>query len=368
VANPNITLEVTAVPEDLYVSKFETAQLAGDSPDVATLYSKSQMFYFEPLNDAVYANHGLDLAEYNAALVSSCGYESEVYCVGTTLGAVVMLYNKEMFDAAGLDYPSASTPMSWEQFAETAGKLTVPSDDITSYVFGGGADAPMFYSDLATFLSDDGRTVEATKPGFVSSFETLAGMVSAGDMPSADQSTAATGGGGGIQSMFVEGQLAMVVGDNYMMEQLESAGIDYGIAPVPVEQGTEPWTTVWTDAWGIPTGAAHPAEAATFLAFLANEAQAIQGERGFMPLRTSDAEAWADSEARSQLVEASKLARVGIFHPDIFSWTPPLMDAYTAVLRGDPALATLEEAEPKAQEGNDRTWELWDATVMQAGK
>ena len=37
-SHPNITLEVTLVPEDLYVTKLDTAFAAGSPPDVALMY------------------------------------------------------------------------------------------------------------------------------------------------------------------------------------------------------------------------------------------------------------------------------------------------------------------------------------------
>ena len=51
----------------------------------------------------------------------------------------MLIYNKAMFDAAGLEYPSAAEPLTIDEYAELAAQLTVPNDDITQRV---GAPAP----------------------------------------------------------------------------------------------------------------------------------------------------------------------------------------------------------------------------------
>ena len=98
-----------------------------------------------------------------------------------------LLYNKAMFDAAGLEYPSATEPMTIDEYAELAAQLTVPSDDITQQVWGGSAEEPYWWMHRTNMFSEDGRQVE----GFVNdestkhTYQVLADMVKAGHAPSA---------------------------------------------------------------------------------------------------------------------------------------------------------------------------------------
>jgi multiple sugar transport system substrate-binding protein len=365
--NDGVNIEITYVPEDTYATKLQTALLA-DAPDIASPYGADTYFSFEPLGPTVFEPYGIDPADYNAVLPSFCGIDGEIYCMGTTVGNMGLFYNKDMFDAAGLPYPAADSAMSFDDFAELAAKLTVPGDDATR-VWGGGGDIVQAYMDPAYYLDETGRTVDVLNPGYEGTLETLAGMVAAGTFPSSGQTLSVGGSddGFGFQTMFVAGKLAMFIGDNYAVDQLEAEGINYGLAPTPIVAGGEPWVPVWTNGYGIPAASKHADMAAKFLAFLSTEGQTIQANYGQMPLKTSVAESWANTEGRQQLVEVSKLARTGIFNPNQWAWNAPLIDAYKAAMRGEPVVPLLEDAQPKAQQGNETTWETFDQAAAAAG-
>ena len=361
--NDGVNIEITYVPEDTYPTKLQTALLA-DAPDIAQPYGADTMLSFEPLDDVVFAANGLSLDDYNAVEESFCGLDGTIYCMGTTVGNMGLFYNKAMFDAAGLAYPSSSEPLSFDDFAAMAAQLTVRGSD-ADYVWGGGGDILQAYLDPAYYLDDTGRTVDVLNDGYVSTVETLAGMVADGTFPSSGQTLSVGGSddGFGFQTMFTEGKLAMFIGDNYAVDAIESTDIEYGITPVPVVAGGEAWVPVWTPGFGIPLTSKHKDAAADFLLFLATDGQDIQAKYGQMPILTSVAEKWANTEGRKQLVEVSKLARTGIFNPNQWAWNAPLIDAYKAALRGEPVLPLLEDAQPKAQQANDTTWDTFDQAV-----
>ena len=363
--NDGVNIEITYVPEDTYATKLQTALLA-DAPDIASPYGADTLFSFEPLNTVFEAND-IDVDDYNATLVSNCGWDDKIYCMGTTVGNMALFYDKAKFDAAGIAYPSSTEAMTFDEFAELSAELTVPGDE-SAYVWGGGTDIVQAYIDPAYYLDETGRTVDVLNDGYVDTLETLAGMVAAGTAPSAGQTLSVGGSddGFGLQTMFTDGKLAMFVGDNYAVDALETAGIDYGLAPTPIVAGGEARVPVWTNAYGIPTGAKHPDVAADFLAFFSTEGQTIQAEYGQMPLLTSVADTWADTEGRQQLVDVSKLARTGTFNPNQWAWNSPLIDAYKLVMQGQDVRTLLEDAQPKAQQANDTTWETFDQAAKAA--
>ena len=353
-----ITVEVTYIPEDTYVTKLQTAMLA-DSPDLATVYNTGLMFDFLPLNESVYDANDIAVDGFNAALSNFCGWDGTVYCVGSSVGNMVLFYNKALFDAAGVAYPDPATPLTFDEFAALAAQLTLPGADEESTVWGAGAATLLAYLDPADVLDDTGRIVEATKPEFVDTVETLAGMAAAGDMPSIAQAEA-VGGAEGATALFLEGKLAMYIADNYVIGSAEVAGIDFGLAPTPVVAGSDPWIVTWTNAVGIPRDAANPEASADFLAYLATAGQEAEAQGGHMPLSIAAAETWATTEVRQQLLAVSRLVRPSVFNPNQWAWNSPLLDAYEAALRGEPALPLLEAAQPNAQQANDVTWDNFD--------
>ena len=189
-ANPNINLEITQIPEDQYVVKIDTALAAGSPPDVGFLYEPT-LGESRPGTAARRRRstaHEIDLKDFNQSVMQGlCTIDGKVYCLGSYTGAVVLLYNKAMFDAAGIEYPSASEPMTIDQYAEIAQKLTAPSDDLPQYVWGASAEAPYWWMDRSTMFSADGRTTaglindDATKH----TYEVLGNMIAQGWSPGA---------------------------------------------------------------------------------------------------------------------------------------------------------------------------------------
>ena len=106
--NPNVNVEITLIPEDQYVVKIDTALAAGSPPDIGYLYDRRWVKAGKilPLDETI-AAHEIDLEDLNQGIIGNCTIDGQVYCLGSYTGAVPLLYNKTMFDEAGLDYPSA---------------------------------------------------------------------------------------------------------------------------------------------------------------------------------------------------------------------------------------------------------------------
>ncbi len=352
-------------PEDTYPTKLETALLA-DAPDLAAPYGTNTFFSFTPLNK-IFKDRGINVSDYNAVLTSFCGWDGKLYGIGTTVGNMALFYNKDMFDAAGLPYPSATAPMTFDDYATIAGKLTKAVGNST-HIWGAGADILQAYIDPAYYLDSTGRKVEVLNDGYLGAVKTIAGMVAAGVTPSSGQALSVGGSDDslGLQAMFTSGRLAMFIGDNFATDSAEAANMNFGLAPTPIVAGGTAWVPAWTNPFGIPLKSQHPTQAADFLAFLATDGQTIQASFGQMPLLTSVADTWANTEPRKELVQISKLARTGVFNPDQWAWNAPLIDAYSAALRGDPVQPLFADAQPKAQQANDATWKVFDQAVAAA--
>ncbi len=114
-AFPNITLEVTKLPDDQYYTSLKTKLASGECPDLILVQPKyagansviglAKAGYLEPLT-------GLKVMEkFSTAGLESFTYNNEVYAIP---GGVTMLgtyYNKDMFEANGL-----SVPTNWDEF------------------------------------------------------------------------------------------------------------------------------------------------------------------------------------------------------------------------------------------------------------
>jgi multiple sugar transport system substrate-binding protein len=369
-AHPTINLEMTLIPEDQYVVKLDTAMAAGSPPDLGFLYEPRWVKAGKilPLDDMI-AAHEINLEDFNQAIIQGqCTIDGHVYCLGSYTGAVVLLYNKAMFDAAGLEYPPATEPMSIDEYAALAEKLSVPNEDVTKRVWGGSAEAPYWWTDTATMFSEDGKQVL----GFVNDdatkhmYEVLGNMIAQGYSPSG--SIMQSMGTQGSEDLFRQGKLAMSIGDFSQISALDEADIDYGVATLPVEHaGDPPHLSVWTDGLAVFSDSAHPAEAQEFLAFLATEGQRLRVEvTGEPPLSAAAAAeyGWVDlgnTEARKQFLEATQVSGSNFFVPGFWDVVAPLDDAFNQIAGGEiTAAEALDAAAPRMQDRLDQAWETWE--------
>jgi multiple sugar transport system substrate-binding protein len=363
---PNIALEITQIPEDQYVTKIDTALAANDPPDISYIYERRwiKAGKFLPLDDMI-AEKEINLKTFNQGIMQDiCTYEGKVYCVGSYTGAVVLFYNKEMFDAAGVPYPSTTQAMTLDEYAVAAAKLAKSNDDIQQRIWGTTtAGAPYWWMDQRTEFSEDGRKTD----GFVNDDETahtyavLAQMVKDGHAPSSSQAQAL----GEANDLFAQKKAAMTIGDFSALATLENEGVQYGVAPVPAPKDTKPWVPVWTDSFGVFTQSQHAREAKEFLTFLATDGQRLRVKvAGDVPLDNALADElnWAGNHAgRRQFLEVIKLARPGVFVPGFWDVTTPLNDAFNAIVEeGKTAKEALDEAAPQMQDSLDKAWVTWE--------
>lgn len=365
--HPNITLEITQIPEDQYVTKIDTALAANDPPDVAFVYGGQQRWLkagkFLPINDMLQTD-GIKPADFNQNAMSLyCLYESKYYCIGSYTGAIVLVYNKGMFDAAGLKYPSASEPMTVDEYAALAIQLSKKSDDINQRVWGGSAGTTWWYMDWATNFSADGKQAEGfiNDDATVHTYDVLARMVKDGNAPSSADMQAL-----GDTDILAQKKQAMALTDLSVLATLEAQGIQYGVAPPPVEKrGDKPFIITWTDAFGVFSQSKHPKEAMQFVSFLATEGNKLRVQvTNTMPLNLTLADQlnWAgENSGRKEAVEVVKLARSSVFVPGFYEINGPLDDAFNAIVEGQKQpQEAMDEAAAQVQDSLDKAWETWD--------
>jgi multiple sugar transport system substrate-binding protein len=364
-ANPNIDLNITAYPEDNYGVKLDTAIAAGKAPDLVLVFGPDQMRagLLLQLDDVVTENN-IDLSSYVPAIVKegdefSCEWEGHLYCLGSYAGSVQMLYNKDLFDAAGIPYPAPWPPMTPEQFVDIACQLT----DTANGVWGGAASDPLAYLPFDMMWSADGRTAQGyvNGPDFVHQFEVLASGYDQGCIPSSNILDPWEQG----RDYFAKGQLAMVITDFQDLNKVEAAGINYGSTGVPTPAGVTPYFFVWTDSVGVMASSEHPDEAKAFIAFLTTEGQRIRDQvSGDIPLDLSIAEDvnWAGGiPGREDGLEILSNARPLVFVPNRWDVAGPYYDAWGFVLGGEKtAQEALDDAAPAIQENLDKAWSDWE--------
>lgn len=118
---PNVTLEVTKLPDDNYYTSLKTKLASGECPDIIltqpmyagqnACYSMAEAGYLAPLND-------LDCVQGRQDL-SGVTYKGDIVGATATVAILGCYYNKDLFEQAGI----TSEPQSWDEFLEDCEKL-----------------------------------------------------------------------------------------------------------------------------------------------------------------------------------------------------------------------------------------------------
>jgi len=266
--NPDITVEVTTLPYGDYGTALQTDLAAGTVADV---------FDIEYANYASYQANGV-LAElpvsnpdaYRQTLLEAYSTGGAQYALPSSFSDVVLYYNADLFDAAGIDYPDSS--WTWADEKEAAEKLT----DTAAGVWGDHQPVSFYeyYKVLAqnggSFLSDDGTSVAFNTPEGIEAAKWLvekAGTV----MP-----TIAEGQGSPDfdTNLFTEGKLGMLHTGIWVFSSVADVPFTWDIA---VEPGnTDQASAVFSNAVGVSATSKHQEAAAKWAEFLTSSDVMVQ--------------------------------------------------------------------------------------------
>ncbi|SIR31361.1 ABC transporter substrate-binding protein [Halanaerobium kushneri] len=171
--NPDIDVEVVDVTSQDYGDKLTVMLSGGEDLDVFAVkdmpgYSNFiSMNHLEPLNDYIERDN-LDTSIYSG-LMEEIKIDGEYYAIPFRTDNWILFYNKDIFDAAGVEYPT--NDMTWPEFREKAAAVTSGSGSDKTY----GAFIQPWMS-LATnlgVLKEEGATTLANgedydflKPGY----------------------------------------------------------------------------------------------------------------------------------------------------------------------------------------------------------
>ena len=232
--HPNITIKVETAPFADYFTKLQTEIAGGTAPDVFELNYE---------NFVTYAAKGvlLDLTSQSKA---DPNFKADIYYPraynafnlnGLQLGlpasfsTVVLFYNKDLFDKAGVAYPTAT--WTWTDAAAAAQKLTNSSAGVW------GLYSPIqfweFYKKAAQnncqFFSADKKTVTVDAPDCVAALQTMVDFVGKDKVMPSDADL----GGVADGDLFKSGKLAMDVTGIWMFSAFKDASFKWDIQVEP---------------------------------------------------------------------------------------------------------------------------------------
>lgn len=237
-----------------YQTTTPIAMASGEQRDIlcvrsiAWLKEWAQAGLVLPLDDYAEA-YDVDLEETYGSVLDTCTVDGETYAVPNAVNTYALYYNKSIFDDAGIDYPSETEPMTWDEYQDLATALTSGSG--SDKIYGTlEIDWPQFWYAEAiltlegaeSFYTEDGTASNIEDSAFVEALQNkMDRMYVYESTPTyADVVSSSTG----VQA-FCNGNYGMGLFGTWMLDFLvdeETYPRDWnvGMAPMPVaEEGDD---------------------------------------------------------------------------------------------------------------------------------
>ncbi len=227
--NPGVTVDVQTAPFDEYFTRLQTRIAGGDAPDTFELNYENFVSFAASgalLDPTAAAPDAVDPDVFYPEAFTAFSYDDVQYGLPASFSNVVLFYNKDLFDAAGVDYPDAS--WTWEDERAAAEELTDPDAGVW------GSFQPVSFFEYFKVLAQNGGEffdadgeVAFDSPEGVEAAEWLLDKV--GDVMPSEADMGGQDDGG----MFASGQLAMWHSGIWMFGGLADTDFEWDIAVEP---------------------------------------------------------------------------------------------------------------------------------------
>ena len=302
--HPDVKIEVQATGWDEYWTKLEASATSNSMPDIFWMHSNQMYKYADngilaDCSDIVDANSFSDISIANAE-----GSDGKVYGVPKDKDLVVLVYNKEIFDQAGVTYPDDT--WTWDNLTEASekiyeqtgkyGYMAYAHDQIGYWNF--------VYQNGGEILNEDGTKAEYTEKATSDAIKFYVNLQNNDWCPTQEQfaNTSAT-------EQFFSGQGAMFFAGSWDLANLCSTYTDmngkWDVAVLPKCPNPESGDgrAVISNSVSYATAAEGKNKdiAMDFLKFLASEeGQKIQGESGVaIPAYNGLEDTWVNTFAEN---------------------------------------------------------------------
>ena len=315
---PYITVEVETIGYNDYFTQMQTRVAGGTAPDCYELNIE---------NFAAYANKGLlaeisgvDVSGLNETALNAFNVKGVQYGLPESFSNVVLIYNKDLFDQAGVAYPTADWTQDDLQAAAEA--IRALGDDIF------GIWQPITYNEFfkvvaqygGALLNEEKTEFTINSPENIQAAQALVDRVLVSNV----QPNTVQQGGMGDWDMFMSGRLGMIPTGIWAFQTFtENCDFDWDIA---VEPGsTQKATHFFSNCVVLNPESKNQEAAATWLAWLTSSTKSaeIRLEAGW------DLPALSDMDALASYLEITPPEnREAVFESLNYLVMPPVIEDY----------------------------------------
>jgi len=248
VHNPGYELETMVIPEAEYSSKLNQMIAAGNAPDIITAWECDLQGFAAnkkiiALDDYIAKSTKVKADDFIPAVAKLKELNGATYGLPWCYAAEIMYYNKDMFDAAGVAYPTNEWTMS--DFIAAAEKLTkIENGKVVQY----GADGMGFVGGWWSGIGAAGD--EIYKDGKLSIGEGAKKFLKTQKELVDKQLIPAPSADSAGSDLFASGRAAMTRTGSWMVGTYKDLEFNWDIAPQPKD--VRSYNTLHTGMYSIP--------------------------------------------------------------------------------------------------------------------
>ncbi len=273
------------------LQKTMSGMAAGTLPDIAYEYGSSiaalagqpkVVDLTDKVNDPSFNWNDFYSFERDAATSNN-----HVYGVPALVDNLALVYNKKLFDAAGVAYPTAN--WSWDDFRSAAKSLTDAAAKQYGWAYVNDGSEDTTWRWIAMLWQAGGELLNSD--GTKTAFNSAAGLKATQllhDMAVTDKSVYLDSGNGNYLNLFNSGKIAMLWTGPWDLSSINS-DVDYGVQVLPAANGIHS-SISGPDNWMVfDNGSAREQAAWTFLTWLTSDKTqaAFNLATGDLPTRQS---------------------------------------------------------------------------------
>jgi multiple sugar transport system substrate-binding protein len=355
-ANPGITVEVEHAPFADYFTLLQADVVGGDAPDVFELNYENFVTY--AANDTL-----LDISSYISAdapyyprALEAFQYESAQMALPESFSTVLLFYNADLFDQAGLDYPTDE--WTWDDAMTAATAIRALGSDTW------GIFSPVqfweFYKKAAQngecqFFNEDMTESTINSPACVETLDTMMSFINDDVMPSTEELS-----GVGDSDLFLSGKLGMYVSGIWMFSAFADAPFNWDVQIEPMIN--EHAHHFFANGVAVSSTTENPEAAAAWAQFLTsseNAASVRLASNWELPALDEP------SYFESYLTQTPPANRAAVFQALETVVVPPVIERQAELQDGVNALITqVADGTLTSQDALDQAKELIDSLIQ----
>lgn len=349
-SHPKIKVTMDVQPWDAIGQKLPGAWATGQGPDLATpnfdpgvLFNYTKTNSLLPLDEAVGEGDGkINTSAFPETVNTAFTIDGKLYAAPANVATLVLYYNKAMFAEAGIEPPKTA-----DDLVAAAKKLTkVEGGKVTQYGISLADNKTIQMWPILQWMNG-GDIIDANGCAVINQPKSVEALTTWANLVANDKVSPVGQTGADADTLFSAKKAAMEINGPWAAAGFREAGIDLGIAQVPVG-AAGPVTLASTVPLAVSKSTEHKEQAFEFLAWWTGKTaqEAFAKESGFPPVRTDIGEAVSKLPNVAPFAEALPHAR--LYLPGRPQSAKIDTDVYVPLIgkitRGEPVQAAADEA------------------------